>query len=71
MSRNQVHTAGILIFRVQPPFQQHVFEQLLAEWQIASNQPFTEVECPEFVRLLEYVHCRLKGLQIPSADTMQ
>jgi hypothetical protein len=32
------------------------FEQLLADWVVACDQPFDEVEKPEFRRLLEYTH---------------
>jgi hypothetical protein len=35
---------------------QEKFEQLLTEWMVACDQPFEEVEQPEFRRLLEYTH---------------
>ncbi|KAG0693873.1 hypothetical protein DFH29DRAFT_815918, partial [Suillus ampliporus] len=35
---------------------QNMFEQLLAEWMVACDQPFEEVDRLEFRRLLEYTH---------------
>lgn len=46
------------------------FEKLLIEWIIACDQPFEEVERPEFQRLLEYTHVT-SGLHIPSRTTVQ
>ncbi|KAK0437090.1 uncharacterized protein EV420DRAFT_1487276 [Desarmillaria tabescens] len=50
---------------------QKKFETLLIEWIIACDQPFEEVKCPEFRRLLEYTHHPSLSLHIPSADTIQ
>ncbi|KAK0454238.1 uncharacterized protein EV420DRAFT_1645133 [Desarmillaria tabescens] len=50
---------------------QKKFEWLLIEWIVACNQPFEEVEHPEFCRLLQYTHHPLPSLHIPSADTIQ
>ncbi|KAJ7290084.1 hypothetical protein C8J57DRAFT_1212741 [Mycena rebaudengoi] len=47
------------------------FECLLTEWLIACDQPFQEVERPEFCRLLEYVHHRPAGLCVPSSSTVE
>lgn len=55
----------------QTPWDQSKFEQLLAEWQVACNQPFDEVEKPEFKALMEYTHRRSVPLHIPSATTMK
>ena len=40
---------------------------------MASDQPFTEVENPEFVELLNYVHCNSSGskLQIPGCNSIK
>ena len=43
---------------------QEKFEQLLADWIVACDQPFDEVEKFEFWHLLEYTHLWL-SLQIP------
>jgi hypothetical protein len=37
-------------------FDQETFNRLLAEWMVACDQPFDEVEKPEFIRLMEYTH---------------
>ncbi|KAJ7867484.1 hypothetical protein B0H14DRAFT_3441698 [Mycena olivaceomarginata] len=42
--------------KVQGDFEQEVLNRLLAEWIIACDQPFDEVEKPEFIRLMEYTH---------------
>ncbi|KAJ7922597.1 hypothetical protein B0H13DRAFT_1534487, partial [Mycena leptocephala] len=39
--------------KVQGNFEQEVFNRLLAEWIVACDQPFDEVEKPEFIRLME------------------
>lgn len=41
------------------------------EWLVASDQPFQEVERPQFRSLLEYVHHRAEELDVPSSSTMQ
>ena len=41
------------------------FKRYLAEWVIACNQPFEEVERPEFHHLLENTHMGSKLLNIP------
>ncbi len=55
----------------QGAWDQKKFERLLIEWIVACDQPFKEVECPEFHRLLEYTHHPSSSLHIPSADTVQ
>ncbi|KAJ7149110.1 hypothetical protein C8R46DRAFT_1044381 [Mycena filopes] len=42
--------------KAQGNFDQEVFNNLLAEWMVACDQPFEEVEKPEFIRLMEYTH---------------
>ncbi|KAF8976201.1 hypothetical protein BDQ17DRAFT_1441224 [Cyathus striatus] len=46
------------------PWDQEKFEQLLAGWVVTCDQPFEEVERPEFRRLLEYVF-RGTSIKIP------
>ena len=43
---------------------QDTFERLLSKWIVACDQPFNEVEKPEFRRLLEYTHLR-PSLHVP------
>jgi len=38
----------------QLPWDQERFEQLLIEWVVACDQPFDEVEKPEFISMMEY-----------------
>ena len=46
-----------------------MFEELLTKWIVTSDQPFEEVEKPELVNLLNYVHWSLLLLNIPSCIT--
>lgn len=56
----------------QGPWDQSHFEQLLAKWIAATDQPFSVVEDPEFKALLNYVHHHsARILKLPSADTIQ
>ena len=50
-------------------FRQDKLQELLARWQAAENQPFSEVESPYFQELLEYV--RQGPLKLPSGLTMK
>lgn len=43
----------------------------MIEWVVSCDQPFQEVEHPEFRALLGYVHHCSTTLKIPSADTVQ
>jgi hypothetical protein len=50
----------------QGPWDQENFEQYLTEWIIACDQPFDEVEKPEFITMMNYAHqsgSPLKNLQ--------
>lgn len=51
---------------------QHEFEELLAQWIVACDQPFDQVEHPGFKRLLDYTykHAR-KPLKIPGRHTIR
>lgn len=56
-----------LIF-IKEPWDQEKFERLLTEWIIACDQPFDEVEKPEFRTLLTYVHRQSPDLTIPGRN---
>ena len=43
----------------------------MAEWVVACDQPFEEVERPEFRRLLEYTHMGSKPLDIPHQTSLK
>jgi len=43
----------------------------LATWIIASDQPFTEVENPEFVDLLNYIRSPAQPLEIPGRNAIK
>jgi len=49
---------------------QEEFEDLLAKWMVVCDQPFDEVDKPEFRHLLEYTHFR-SSLNIPHRHTMK
>ncbi|KAJ7431702.1 hypothetical protein B0H11DRAFT_2238770 [Mycena galericulata] len=54
------------------PWNQAHFEELLAKWIAATDQPFSIVEEPEFKALLNYVHHHsARILALPSADTIK
>lgn len=52
------------------PWNQDEFERLLAEWTVACDQPFEEVDRPEFRKLLEYTHHR-PSLHIPHRKSIR
>ena len=45
-------------------FNLETFKRYLAEWVVACDQPFEEVERPKLYRLLEYTHIGSKLLDI-------
>ncbi|KAF8801338.1 hypothetical protein BYT27DRAFT_7115152, partial [Phlegmacium glaucopus] len=47
------------------PWDQERFEQHLAEWIVACDQPFDEVEKPEFVAMMNFTHHAGGPLKIP------
>ncbi|KZW00766.1 hypothetical protein EXIGLDRAFT_694744 [Exidia glandulosa HHB12029] len=51
-------------------FNQKKFEALLVDWVVASDQPFTEPEQPQFKAMLEYLHTRGE-LKIPGRTTIK
>lgn len=50
---------------------QNEFEKILSEWIIACDQPFEEVDRPEFRRLLEYTHTHPTPLHIPHRNAIR
>ena len=61
-----------LILRcAQGPWDQTKFEQLLTEWIVACDQPFEEVERPEFHALLTYMHHPSPTLHILGCSTIK
>ncbi|KAH9160626.1 hypothetical protein EDB89DRAFT_871052 [Lactarius sanguifluus] len=56
--------------RVAGPWDQEKFEQLLTEWIIACDQPFDEVEKPEFIAMMNATHRAASGgpLKIPKRE---
>ncbi|KAF8224541.1 hypothetical protein L208DRAFT_1015671, partial [Tricholoma matsutake] len=56
--------------KVAEPWSQEKFEELLTKWIVASDQPFEEVENPEFANLLNYINRSPSSLKIPSHFTV-
>jgi len=56
---------------VQEVWYQEKFEQLIAEWVVACNQPFEEVDKPEFWDMLAYAHHPSPSLKIPHQDAIK
>jgi hypothetical protein len=44
---------------------------MLVDWVISSNQPFTVVDDPSFVELLQYGHGNDHPLHVPSSTTVK
>ena len=57
-----------LIILWQGPWDQEIFEQLVMEWVIACDQPFEEVQRPEFIAMMNYTHHSGTSLKIPKRD---
>lgn len=53
------------------PWDQDRFEDLLAKWVVATDQPFYTVEEPEFRDLLMYTHHPSPKLKIPHRDAVK
>lgn len=57
---------------VQVPWSQEHFEELLAKWVAACDQPFMAVTRDEFRELLQYTHHHSPmPLKIPSGDSVK
>ena len=65
----RMQSYSLLLLQEQNWDQGH-FEQLLANWVVVCDQPFDEVEKPEFRQLLKYTHLR-PSLHIPHRATMK
>ncbi|KAJ8495678.1 hypothetical protein ONZ45_g12768 [Pleurotus djamor] len=55
-------------------FKQDVFDKLLTEWMVSCDQPFTEVDRPEFRSLIDYLYQtgnHKDDLRIPSHTTVR
>jgi len=55
----------ITYYSLQGPWDQERFEQLVMEWVIACDQPFEEVQHPEFFAMMNYMHHSGTSLEIP------
>ena len=47
------------------------FKRYVAEWVVTCDQPFEEVERPEFRHLLEYTYMGSKPLNIPHRTALK
>ena len=56
---------------LQGPWDQDEFERLLTEWVVACDQPFDEVEKPEFISLMEYTHRSRDSLKMFKCDAVK
>jgi hypothetical protein len=55
----------------QGPWDQERFEQALTEWMVACDQPFTEVEKPEFIAMMHVTHHSGGPFKIPKQDAIK
>ncbi|KAF8223657.1 hypothetical protein L208DRAFT_1516345, partial [Tricholoma matsutake] len=53
------------------PWDQEKFEDLLAKWIVATDQPFYTVDEPKFCDLMMYTHHPSPNLKIPHRDTVR
>jgi hypothetical protein len=53
------------------PWEQDKFEEMLAKWVVATDQPFYAVDDPEFRDLLMYTHHPSPNLKIPHRDAIK
>jgi hypothetical protein len=56
---------------IQEPFDTTKFGHLLTEWIIACDQPFNEVEKPEFINMVQYAHHSKTKLNLPDRQGIQ
>jgi hypothetical protein len=56
---------------MKSPWDQGKFEQLIAEWIVACDQPFEEVDRQEFRDMLTYAHHPSPSLKIPHRDAIR
>lgn len=70
-SQITMQKAWFLTFNaIQEPWDQVKFDNLLAEWIVACDQPFEEVDRPEFRRLIQFAHGD-EPLSIPHRKAMK
>jgi hypothetical protein len=57
----------------QGPWDQEKFERLLTEWIVACDQPFDEVEKPEFIAMMNATRHAATGgpLKIPKREAIK
>jgi hypothetical protein len=68
VSDNYLYLCMQLIKSQQGPWNQEKFEKALMEWIIACDQPFDEVEKPEFIALMMITHHASGLFKIPKRD---
>jgi hypothetical protein len=68
VSDNYLYLCMQLIKSQQGPWNQEKFEKALMEWIIACDQPFDEVEKPEFIALMIITHHTSGPFKIPKRD---
>jgi hypothetical protein len=61
----------LIYFQQETEFDVKTWENLLVRWIAACDQPFEDVEKPEFKALLKYTRGASHQLQIPSATTVK
>ena len=55
----------------QGPWDQEKFEQLIVDWIVACDQPFSEVDKTEFRAILNYAHHPSTNLKIPHRNAIK
>jgi hypothetical protein len=61
----------LLLISAQGPWDQEKFEQLIAEWVVSCDQPFEEVDRPQFRETLMYTHHPAPEPKIPHRDAIR
>jgi hypothetical protein len=61
----------IFNLHLQEPWDQKRFEELLTRWIIACDQPFDEVEKPEFIDMMKYGHHAVPDFNLPKREGVQ
>ncbi|GBE83702.1 hypothetical protein SCP_0507580 [Sparassis crispa] len=64
-----VHNSSAKTAPDQQSFDQGTYERIVAEWVAACDQPFSEVEKPEFKRMMQY--SSHPSVTIPSTNTIK
>ena len=58
-------------FYFQEPWDQKRFEKLLTCWIVTCDQPFYEVEKPDFVKMMKYGHHAVPDFSLPKREGVQ